>query len=65
VEDQNLSATASTSDLKSANNHIDATFFKCDVGFLAWALWGHIPILDSAGMQSDFSNDTKKKASFG
>ena len=43
----------------------DKTFFKCGVGFLAWALWGYIPFLDSAGMQTDFFSDAKKNASFG
>jgi hypothetical protein len=51
--------------LPTVDNYPDASFFKCGVGFLAWALWGHIPIHDSAGMQSDFFDDTKKKASFG
>jgi hypothetical protein len=49
----------------AVDNYPDASFFKCGVGFRAWALWGHIPIHDSAGMQSDFFDDTKKKASFG
>ena len=36
-------------------------FFKCGAGFFAWALWGHIPILDSSGMQSDFSAMPRRK----
>jgi hypothetical protein len=58
-----------TSDSLSAEEEQDKypnkKFFKCGFGFLAWALWGHIPILDSAGMQGDFFSDAKKKASFG
>ena len=30
--------------LADNNNYPDASFFKCGVGFLAWALWGFIPI---------------------
>ena len=51
--------------LPAMDKYPDASFFKCGVGFLAWALWGYIPIHDSAGMQSEFFDDTKKKASFG
>ena len=47
------------------DSYPDASFFKCGVGFLAWALWGHIPIHDSAGMKTEFFDETKKKASFG
>ena len=58
-----------TSDLLGADDEEDKypnkKFFKCGPGFIAWALWGHIPILDSAGMQGDFFGDAKKKASFG
>jgi hypothetical protein len=39
--------------LSDNNNYPDATFSKCGVGFLAWALWRFIPIPYSAGMQSD------------
>ena len=60
-------ASSSTSDSLSDNNYYypDGTFFKCGVGFLAWALWGHIPIHDSACMQSDSFGDGKINASFG
>ena len=47
------------------NGYPDATFFKCGVGFLAWALWGFIPIHDSAGMQSTLFGDSKIGASVG
>ena len=50
---------------RESNNYADATFFKCGVGFLAWALWGFIPIHDSAGMQSDVFGDAKINASVG
>ena len=43
----------------------DGSFFKCGVGFLAWALWGYIPIHDSAGTQSDLFGSAKINASFG
>ena len=33
--------------------------------FLLGRCGGHIPIIDSTGMQSDFFSDAKKKASFG
>jgi hypothetical protein len=60
-------ASSSTSDSLSDNNYYnpDGTFFKCGVGFLAWALWGHVPIHDSACMQSDLFGDGKINASFG
>ncbi len=51
--------------LSDDNNYPDATFFKCSVGFLAWVLWGFIPIHDSAGMQSDLFGDAKINASVG
>ena len=51
--------------LSDDNNYPDATFFKCGVGFLAWVLWGFIPIHDSAGMQSDLFGDAKISASVG
>ena len=57
-----------TSDSLSADEedkYPNKKFFKCGFGFIAWALWGHIPILDSAGMQGDFFSDAKKNASFG
>ena len=40
-------------------------FFKFGVGFLAWALWGHIPIHDGAGMASMLFNESKVDTSFG
>ena len=43
----------------------DRKFFKCGVGFSAWALWGLIPFRDSAGMQASAFSDCKKKAGFG
>jgi hypothetical protein len=57
-----------TSKLLSADEedkYPNKKFFKCGFGFIAWALWGHIPILNSAGMQGDFFCDAKKNASFG
>ena len=58
-----------TSDLLSVDEedrYPNKKFFKCGSGFIAWVLWGHIStIIDSAGMQSDFFSDAKKKASFG
>jgi hypothetical protein len=47
------------------NNYPDATFFKCGVGYLAWALWGFIPIHNSAGMQSDIFGNANISASVG
>ena len=47
------------------NSYPDATFFKCGVGFLAWALWGFIPIHDSACMQSALFGDNKIGTSVG
>ena len=43
----------------------DNTFFKCGPGFIAWALWGSIPVYDCAGMQASFFGDAKKNAAFG
>ena len=57
-----------TSDSFSAeeeDRYPNKKFFKCGSGFVVWALWGHIPIIDSSGMRSDFFGDAKKKASFG
>ncbi len=51
--------------LSDNNNYPDATFFKFGVGFLARALWGFIPIHDSAGMQSDLFGNAKISASVG
>jgi hypothetical protein len=45
--------------LSDDNNYPDSTFFKCGVGFMAWALWGFIPIHNTAGMQSDLFGDAK------
>ena len=47
------------------NGYPNATFFKCGVGFLAWELWGFIPIHDSAGMQSALFGDNKVGTSVG
>ena len=43
----------------------DGSFFKCGVGFLAWALWGYISIHDGAGMQSNLFGSVKINASLG
>jgi hypothetical protein len=40
-------------------------YFKFGVGFLAWALWGHIPIQDGAAMASMLFNESKVDSSFG
>jgi hypothetical protein len=40
-------------------------YFKFGVGFLAWALWGHIPIQDGAAMASMLFNESKVDKSFG
>jgi hypothetical protein len=59
-------ASNSASDLLSAEDmYPDGSFFKCGVGFLAWALWGYIQIHDSAGMQSDLFGSAKINANFG
>jgi hypothetical protein len=50
----------SSEDSDEADRYPDKTFFRCGVGFLAWALWGHIPIHNSACMQSDSFGDLKK-----
>ena len=55
----------SSEDSDEADRYPDKTFFRCGVGFLAWALWGHIPIHNSACMQSDSFGDLKKNASVG
>ena len=44
----------------------DRKYFKCGVGFIAWALWGLIPFCESAaGMQTSAFSDCKKKAADG
>jgi hypothetical protein len=40
-------------------------FFKAGVGFLAWALWGHIPIHDGEKMISHLFSEVKANTSFG
>jgi hypothetical protein len=50
---------------RDEDGYPDKKFFQCGPGFLAWALWGHIPIHDSACMQTDFFGSAKKNASFG
>ena len=55
----------SSKDSDEANRYPDKTFFRCGVGFLAWALWRHIPIHNSACMQSDLFADVKRNASVG
>ena len=40
-------------------------FFKPGVGFLAWALWGHIPLQDGENMQSTQFSEVKANTSFG
>jgi hypothetical protein len=55
----------SSEDSDEADRYLDKTFFRCGVGFLAWALWGHIPIHNSACMQSDSFGNLKKNASVG
>jgi hypothetical protein len=55
----------SSKDSDEADRYPDKTFFRCGVGFLAWALWGHIPIHNSACMQSDSFCDLKRNASVG
>ena len=40
-------------------------FFKPGVGFLAWALWGHIPLQDGENMQSTLFGEVKANTSFG
>ncbi|KAI2496986.1 hypothetical protein MHU86_17513 [Fragilaria crotonensis] len=41
------------------------SFFKPGVGFLAWALWGHIPLHDGEQMISRLFNEVKANTSFG
>jgi hypothetical protein len=41
------------------------SFFKAGVGFLAWALWGHIPLHDGEQMLSHLFSNVKAKTSFG
>ncbi len=43
----------------------DASFFKVGVGFLAWALWGHIPLNDGAQMVSKLFSNAKANTSYG
>jgi hypothetical protein len=57
--------TSNSFSAEEEDRHPNKKFFKCGSGFIAWALWGHIPIIDSSGMQTDFFSDAKKKASFG
>ena len=65
-QDDNPSIVANSSeDSDEADRYPDKTFFCCGVGFLAWALWEHIPIHNSACMQSDLFGDLKRSASVG
>ena len=42
------------------------SFFKAGVGFLAWALWGHIPLYDDGEqMLSHLFSDVKANSSYG
>jgi hypothetical protein len=41
------------------------TYFKAGVGFLAWALWGHIPLCPGEGMISIHFSEAKVGTSFG
>ena len=40
-------------------------YFKCGSGFLAWALYGHIPLHDSPGMASLLFSEVKTPTSYG
>jgi hypothetical protein len=40
-------------------------YFKCGSGFLAWALFGHIPLHDGVEMASLLFSEVKKSTSYG
>jgi hypothetical protein len=52
-------ATESTTTVPSGS------FFKAGIGFLAWALWGHIPLCPGEGMISLHFSEAKAGTSFG
>jgi hypothetical protein len=52
-------ATGSTTSVPSGS------FFKAGIGFLAWALWGHIPLCPGEGMISLHFSEAKAGTSFG
>ena len=43
----------------------DASIFKIGVGFLAWALWGHIPLNDGTQVVSKLFSNAKTNTSYG
>ncbi|KAI2512179.1 hypothetical protein MHU86_2266 [Fragilaria crotonensis] len=66
VEEQQGQGILSSSLLSDAKQLLSGCYiFKCGVGFLAWALWGFIPVHDSSGMQSDLFGDAKISTSVG
>ena len=56
---------APAADDDDKDKYPDRKYFKCGVGFIAWALWGLIPFCKSAGMQASAFSDCKRKAADG
>ena len=58
-------ATQITTAAPAARPEKESHFFKFGLGFFVWALWGHIPIKDGAGMASMLFTESKVATSFG
>ena len=60
-----VTATTTTTETAAAMMTPSGSFFKVGVGFLAWALWGHIPLHDGEQMLSHLFSAVKANTSFG